>query len=194
MPRLIHDPVEAARRHWLEYGWTDTVGGMTVVASIMRADQIFFNQANALLRPLGLTFPRYEVLGILNAYGSAPLGLIAETMWITPATVTSSVDRLEAAGLCRRVAHPTDARTTLAAITPKGRRVFERALEAINTEVFAAVPLSDDEAQQLVELIDKIRRNVGDVVGVALDDQAASPETGASRSSRPLKRPRTIRR
>jgi DNA-binding MarR family transcriptional regulator len=144
---------------------------MTVVSSVMRADQIFMNQANAILRPLGLTMARVEVLGILNGFGAAPLGLIAQHMWITPATVTSNVDRLEAAGLCRRRPHPTDARTTLAEITPKGRRVFERAVEAMKTKVFAAVALSDEEAQQLVKLVAKIRASVGDVVGVPPSEQ-----------------------
>jgi DNA-binding MarR family transcriptional regulator len=171
MSRITHDPVEWARHYWLEMRWTDTVAGMTVVSSVMRADQIFMNQANAILRPLGLTMARVEVLGILNGFGAAPLGLIAQHMWITPATVTSNVDRLEAAGLCRRRPHPTDARTTLAEITPKGRRVFERAVEAMKTKVFAAVALSDEEAQQLVDLIAKIRTSVGDVVGVPPSDQ-----------------------
>jgi DNA-binding MarR family transcriptional regulator len=171
MSRITHDPVEWARHYWLEMRWTDTVAGMTVVSSVMRADQIFMNQANAILRPLGLTMARVEVLGILNGFGAAPLGVIAQHMWITPATVTSNVDRLEAAGLCRRRPHPTDARTTLAEITPKGRRVFERAVEAMKTKVFAAVALSDEEAQQLVDLIAKIRTSVGDVVGVPPSDQ-----------------------
>jgi DNA-binding MarR family transcriptional regulator len=172
MSPITHDPVEWARHYWAEMGWTDSVAGMTVVASIQRADQIFLNHANSVLRPLGLTMARYEVLGVLNTFGAAPLGVIAQHMWITPATVTSNVDRLEAAGLCRRSPHPTDARTTLAEITAKGRRVFDRAVEAMRTEVFATVALSEKESQQLVKLIAKIRKSVGDVVGVPPTDQS----------------------
>jgi DNA-binding MarR family transcriptional regulator len=171
MSPITHDPVEWARQYWLEMGWEDSVAGMTVVTSIMRADQIFLNQSNGLLRPLDLTLARYEVLGVLNSYGAAPLGVIAQHLWITPATVTSNVDRLEAAGFCRRRPHPTDARTTLAEITSKGRRVFVRAVEAMKDNVFAGVALSDEEAQLLVDLIAKIRRSVGDVVGVPPSDQ-----------------------
>jgi DNA-binding MarR family transcriptional regulator len=192
MSRITHDPVEWARQYWLEMGWTDTVSGMTVVASVQRADQIFMNQADAILRPLGLTFARFEVLGILNSYGAAPLGVIAQHLWITPATVTSNVDRLEAAGLCRRRAHPTDARTTLADITPKGRRVFERAVEAMKTKVFAAVSLSENEAQQLVKLIAKIRTSVGDVVGVPPGEQPVWERDDAP--PRPRKRAPTRRK
>jgi DNA-binding MarR family transcriptional regulator len=173
-------------------GWTDSVAGMTVVASIQRADQIFMNQANSVLRPLGLTMARYEVLGVLNTFGAAPLGVIAQHMWITPATVTSNVDRLEAAGLCRRRPHPTDARTTLAEITAKGRRVFDRAVEAMRTEVFTTVALSEKESQQLVKLIAKIRKSVGDVVGVPPTDQSIWELEGAP--PRPRKRATARRR
>jgi DNA-binding MarR family transcriptional regulator len=173
-------------------GWGDTVAGMTVVSSVMRADQIFMNQADAFLRPLGLTMARVEVLGILNSFGAAPLGVIGQHMWITPATVTSNVDRLEAAGFCRRRAHPTDARTTLAEITPMGRQVFVRAVEVMKTKVFAAVALSDEEAQLLVDLIAKIRRSVGDVVGVPLSEQPVWERDDAP--PRPRKRAPTRRK
>jgi DNA-binding MarR family transcriptional regulator len=113
-------------------------------------------------------------------------------MWITPATVTSNVDRLEAAGFCRRRAHPTDARTTLAEITPMGRQVFVRAVEVMKTKVFAAVALSDEEAQLLVDLIAKIRRSVGDVVGVPLGEQ--SVWEGDDAPPRPRKRAPTRRK
>jgi DNA-binding MarR family transcriptional regulator len=192
MSPITHDPVEWARQYWLEMGWADTVGGMTVVASVQRADQIFMNQADAILRPLGLTMARYQVLGILNSYGAAPLGVIGQHLWITPATVTSNVDRLEAAGLCRRRPHPTDARTTLGEITPKGRRVFERALEAMKTKVFAAVALSENEARQLVKLIAKIRTSVGDVVGVPPSEQSVWERDDAP--PRPRKRASTRRK
>jgi len=167
-------------------GWADTVGGMTVVASVMRADQIFMNRANTHLRPLGLTMARYEVLGILNGYGAAPLGVIAEHMWITAATVTSNVNRLESAGLCRRRPHPTDARTTLAEITPKGRRVFERAVSAMRENVFGTVALSAQEARQLVELIAKIRVDAGDVVDAPPGDLPAG--VGRAKDSRTRRR------
>jgi len=163
--QLDHDPVEAARQYWRDEGWNDSVAGMTVVASITRADQIFLNQSNSVLRPFGLTFARYQVLGWLDG-GPMLLGELASHMWLTAATVTTSIDGLEKAGLSRRRMHPDDGRMTLAEITPKGRRVYAAAVEAINTKVFSKVALSRSEAKQLVELIGKIRASVGDIVGV----------------------------
>jgi DNA-binding MarR family transcriptional regulator len=165
MPRpLLYDPVEASRERWVEQGWADTASGMAAVVSVMRAEQIFLNRAAATLRPLDLTFARYQVLGMLRWTGPMTLGSVGHNLWITPATVTSAVDRLEKAELCRRVAHPDDARATLVEITPKGRRLFDRAVERLNDEVFGTVGLSDQELDQLIGLVRKIRATEGDLV------------------------------
>jgi len=161
---LGYDPVEASRQRWVDQGWHDTAPGMAAVVSVMRAEQIFLNRATAALRPLGLTFARYQVLGMLRWAGPLTLGAVGHRLWITPATVTNAIDRLEAAGLSRRTSHPTDARATLAEITAKGRKQFDRAVEILNDEVFGTVGLSPEELDQLVRLIGKIRVAEGDVV------------------------------
>ena len=161
---LGYDPVEASRERWIEQGWKDSATGMAAIVSVMRAEQIFLNRATSILRPLGLTFARYQVLGMFRWSGPITLGAVGKGLWITPATVTSAVDRLEAAGLCRRLSHPTDARATLVEITAKGRRLFDRAVESLNAELFGTVELSEDELEQLVALIGKIRSTEGDVV------------------------------
>lgn len=161
---LGYDPVEASRERWIQQGWEDTAPGMAAVVSVMRAEQIFLRRATDTLRPLGLTFARYQVLGMVRWAGPLTLGAIGHGLWITAATVTSAIDRLEAADLCRRTSHPTDARATLVEITAKGRRVFDRAVERLNEDVFGTVGLSKDELDQLVGLIGKIRTNEGDIV------------------------------
>ncbi len=165
MPQpLAYDPVEASRERWIEQGWANRAAGMAAVVSVMRAEQIFLNRAATILRPLGLTFARYQVLGMLRWAEPLTLGAVGHRLWITPATVTSAVDRLEKAGLSRRVAHPTDARATLLEITAEGRLRFDRAVEKLNAELFGSVGLDDDELDLLVALIGKIRAAEGDVV------------------------------
>jgi DNA-binding MarR family transcriptional regulator len=163
-PPLTYDPVEASRERWIQQGWSGHAAGMAAVVSVMRAEQIFLRRATDSLRPLGLTFARYQVLGMLRWAGPLTLGAVGHRLWITPGTVTSSVDRLEAAALCARVAHPSDARVTLVEITAKGRRLFDRAVERLNADLFGTVGLTDDELDQLVGLIGKIRAAEGDVV------------------------------
>ena len=161
---LAYDPVDASRERWIEQGWGDKAAGMAAVVSVLRAEQIFEGRAATVLRPLGLTFARYQVLGMLRWAGPLTLGAVAHRLWITPATVTSGVDRLEKAGLTRRVAHPTDARATLLEITAKGRRQFDRAVEALNTDLFGTTGLDAEELDLLVGLLGKIRAAEGDVV------------------------------
>lgn len=165
MPRpLSYDPVEASRQRWVEQGWDTSADGMAAVVAVMRAEQIFLNVATDLLRPLGLTFARYQVLGMLRWTGPITLGKLGDRLWITPATVTNAIDRLEAAELCRRVSHPDDARATLAEITPKGRRLFDRAVDELNDNLFGTVPLTAEELDQLVRLVGKIRASAGDTI------------------------------
>src|SRR3954452_23259135 len=99
---LGYDPVAAARQRWVEQGWGDSADGMAAAVSVMRAEQIFLRRATDLLRPLGLTFARYQVLGMLRWTGPLTLGAVGRRLWITPATVTSAIDRLERAELCPR--------------------------------------------------------------------------------------------
>jgi DNA-binding MarR family transcriptional regulator len=161
---LVYDPVEASRQRWIQLGWGDIAGGMSAVVSVMRAEQIFQRRAADILRPLGLTFARYQVLGMLRWAGPMTLGAVGHRLWITPATVTSAVDRLESAGLCRRVSHPTDARATLVEITAKGKRKFDDSVEKLNEGLFGTVGLDEDDLETLVALIGKIRAAEGDVV------------------------------
>ena len=102
-----------------------------------------------------------------------PLGKMGERLMIHPTSVTNIVDRLEAAGLLRRVAHPTDRRTTLAEITDEGRQAVEQATEAVNTVAFALGGLSEREVEQLIRLLRKLRLASGDFdeAGRAPDDR-----------------------
>lgn len=163
-PRLAFDPIEEARRQWTEHGWGSAAGGMAVVTSVMRAEQIFLGRVDEVLRPLGLTFARYEVLMLLSfsRQGSLPLGKVGERLQVHPASVTNAIDRLEGDGLVRRRPHPTDGRGTLAEITPAGRQLAERITAEMNDRVFTDVGLSEADQIQLFELLRKLRHGVGD--------------------------------
>src|ERR1700727_3028903 len=111
---------------------------MAVVTAIMRRQQIFLARADTVLRPLGLTFARYEVLMLLSfsSKGALPLGKVGERLQVNAASVTNAVDRLEADGLVTRRSNPDDGRGTLAVLTAVGRRRAAAATEAMNAAVF----------------------------------------------------------
>ena len=162
--RLPFDPIEEARRQWGGHGWADAADGMAAVTSVMRAEQIFLARVDEILRPLTLTFARYEALVLLSfsRRGSLPLSVVGQRLQVHPTSVTNTVDRLEAQGLVRRVPHPTDRRTTLAEITDAGREVVAQATVELNHKVFAATGLTQTDLNDLFRLLRKLRRAAGD--------------------------------
>ena len=109
----------------------EAASGMAVFTAILRSEQLLHDQIKTVMRRYDLTFARYEVLTWLatDPESSLTLSWISRTLRIPPATVTNIIDRLEADELVRRVPHPTDARTTLAVITPTGRKLANDATQ-----------------------------------------------------------------
>jgi DNA-binding MarR family transcriptional regulator len=162
--RLRFDPIAEAERQWGAHGWSDQASGMAVVTSIMRLQQIFLARADGVLRPLGLTFARYEVLMLLSfsRQGALPLGKIGERLQVNAASVTNAVDRLEADGLVTRRSNPDDGRGTLARVTAVGRRRATTATEAMNERVFTDIGMAEPQVSGLFDLLADLRRAAGD--------------------------------
>jgi DNA-binding MarR family transcriptional regulator len=165
--KLAFDPIAEARRQWVERGWAGAADGMAAVTSIMRVQQVLMARADAVLRPFGLTFARYEVLMLLlfSRRGRMPLGKVGLRLQVGAASVTNAVDRLQADGLVVRETNPVDGRGVLAAITPEGRRLAKRATDQLNRRLFEDLELSDDELVALVGGLTEFRRRAGDFQG-----------------------------
>jgi DNA-binding MarR family transcriptional regulator len=158
------DPIAEARRHWEERWGAEPARAMAAVTSIMRAQQVLLARYNALLRPFGITFPRYEALMLLSftRKGALPLGKIGERLQVHRTSVTNIIDKLEADGLVRRVPHADDRRATLAEITPAGRRVGEQATERLNADVFGVGALEGRDHEALTAILRELRFDAGD--------------------------------
>lgn len=159
------DLVEESRRLWAEHGWEDAADGMAAITSIMRAQQIVLARVDEVLRPLGLTFSRYELLMLLHfsRTGALPLSGASRRLQVHPTSVTNSVDRLEAAGLVRRTPHPTDGRATLVEVTPAGRDKALVATGRLNEQVFSSLGLPPRRTTSLVSVLRELRRTAGDL-------------------------------
>jgi DNA-binding MarR family transcriptional regulator len=169
--RLAFDPIGEAERQWASHGWPEQAPGMAVVTSIMRLQQIFLARADAVLRPLGLTFARYEVLMLLtfSRQGRLPLGKIGERLQVNAASVTNAVDRLEADGLVNRRSNPVDGRGTLATLTASGRQLATTATAAMNERVFTDIGGGPEVVVRLFELLAELRRAAGDFQDVGIE-------------------------
>jgi DNA-binding MarR family transcriptional regulator len=147
--------------------WTDRIGPATTMAavtSVMRVQQILLSAVDGVLRPLGLTFARYEALVLLtfSRTGRLPMRVMGERLQLHPTSVTNIVDRLQADNLVRRIPHPTDRRATLVEITEEGSALMERATAAVTAVEFGMAGLDADEKKQLTELLGKVRHAAGD--------------------------------
>jgi DNA-binding MarR family transcriptional regulator len=125
---------------------------------------MLMHKVDAVMKDHGLTFTRYEVLVWLVAEpdSARALSWISTVLRVPPATVTNVIDRLEADGLVRRVAHPTDARTTLAEITDRGREVAHSATTALNSDVYGPLELKEPQRQQVIDLLGGLRARGGE--------------------------------
>ena len=160
--RLPFDPIEAAAAQW-DRRWPE-MHRMRAVTSLMRVHQLVLTELDELLRPLGLTFARFEVLVLLSfsRRGALPLGKIGERLQVHATSVTPLVKRLEAAGLIERNPHPEDGRAVLASITPRGRALTERATELVTAARFALGSLDEDACDALHGLLTTPRAAAGD--------------------------------
>jgi DNA-binding MarR family transcriptional regulator len=159
---LPFDPIDEAARQW-GLRW-DRVPAMHAVTSLMRVQQLVIGRLDAILRPHGLTFARYEALVLLtfSSRGSLPLGKMGERLQVHPTSVTSIVQRLVQDGLVARLPHPDDGRGVLAEITPRGRALVEAATKDLVATDFALESLTEDELAELSALLRPVRRDAGD--------------------------------
>jgi DNA-binding MarR family transcriptional regulator len=106
------------------------------------------------LESVGLTPALFGLLNVLAARPGTNQQEIGSAMGIDPSTMVSLIDQLEEAGLARRRPHPKDRRAREVAITPKGRRLLERARQMANRvqdEVLRG--LAPAERRQLLSLL-----------------------------------------
>ncbi|WP_247048337.1 MarR family winged helix-turn-helix transcriptional regulator [Arthrobacter rhizosphaerae] len=161
---LPRDPIADAQRNWEGHGWGNVAAPMAAVTAIMRTQQILLGRIEAVLKPFGLTFARYELLALLSfaRSGALPMNKASALLQVHPTSVTNAVDRLQAAGLVVRSAHPTDGRTTLIELTSEGRTLAKSATAALNSEVFAQSGFADHDVDQLIRILSAFRKNAGD--------------------------------
>ena len=159
---LAFDPIEEAGRQWAQR-W-DEVDAMRAATSIMRAQQVVLSRVDDALKEWDLTFARYEVLVLLHfsKEGRLPLGKMGDRLMLHQASVTNLVDRLEQQGYVVRQAHPTDRRTTLAALTDDGRGIIEAATKAVIAVQVGVADLTDRDSRDLVRILRKLRSGAGD--------------------------------
>jgi DNA-binding MarR family transcriptional regulator len=134
----------------------------------------------------GLTWGEHLVLAALRRSGPpfrmTPTMLFSSLL-LSSGAMTNRLDRLEEMGLVRRLPDPNDRRGRLVELTPKGRRVVDKAVvDHIADEDKLIAPLSRPERERLAVLLRKLLRSEP---FRALDPAPASGSTARTSRSRP---------
>ncbi len=163
-PSLPGDPIGEAARLWRERGWGDAADGMAAVTSLMRAQAIVLGMVDDVLRPMQLSFARYELLMLLTftRHGALSMTKAGARLQVHPASVTNAASRLEAAGLVVRRPSPHDGRAVLVEPTGAGRAVAAEATDRLNREVFGRPEMTSPRMLALVDILRDVRREAGD--------------------------------
>lgn len=132
-------------------------GAIGIDARILRLAKYLERRADDALAPLGLTLWQLDVLAFL-LHAPARQGLqVSELLpaaLLSPAAMTNRLDRLEQAGWLLRFPDPSDRRATRVRLTPSGRTLARRALQARAASAAGSqAALSPDEARQLAHLL-----------------------------------------
>jgi DNA-binding MarR family transcriptional regulator len=106
------------------------------------------------LDSLGLTTALFALLNVLGTREGAIQQELGSEMGIDPSTMVALIDQLEAKGLAKRRPRPTDRRAREVVITPKGRKVLERAQRlAMQVEDEVLRGLSGAERRRMLALL-----------------------------------------
>jgi DNA-binding MarR family transcriptional regulator len=146
----------------------------------------FARSLDATLSETGLDRRAFNVLGKLRSRG-APYrrtpGQLAADMRLSSGAVTNRLDRLEAAGLIRRLPDPSDRRGTLVEPTEAGLEAWDQTvgIQAQREAMIASV-LSDAERQELHRLLRHLMRAFPDDwrAGHGAPDSDGSPRADDS--------------
>ena len=122
----------------------------------------FHKMMDETLAEFGLNAGEWKALNQLRLAGpphQRSVGDMAGRAELSSGAMTNRIDRLEQAGLVKRVPDPNDRRGVLVELTEKGHRTWEEALRAgAANESLVTAALTKDEKRQLNALLRRLMR------------------------------------
>ncbi|NNH68631.1 MarR family transcriptional regulator [Nocardia uniformis] len=147
------DPVDAIAAQWRRERPDLNLEAMAVLGRLGRLMVVGEQLINAVFTEYGLQRGEFDVLATLRRSGE-PYELnpsaLADTIMLSRAGMTGRLDRLESAGLVRRIADAGDRRAIRVALTDKGRALVDEVVVAhTENETRMLSVLSADERREL---------------------------------------------
>lgn len=159
-PRLEQDHVEHLLAQWRRERPDIDASPMGIVARISRLARILDRKVGDGYAEFGLNTAQFNVLAALRRAGApyclTPTALYSASL-VSSGAMTNRLERLTAAGYVRRIPDPSDGRSLLVALTPKGKRLIDRAVAQhyeLEHELLAS--LSATEQRTLARILRKM--------------------------------------
>ena len=156
------DPIDVLIEQWRAVRPDINPAPMALVGRLLRVARMSDRAVGDTLAAHALQPGWFDVLSALRRSGEKLTpGALAGAVMLSTGGMTKRLDQMEAAGLLRRSPDPSDRRGLLIALTPKGRRVVDRAVEAhVANEERLLSGLSAAERRRLDGLLRKLEASV----------------------------------
>jgi DNA-binding MarR family transcriptional regulator len=133
-----------------------------LVERIQFLNKRFADSMERTLEEFGLESREYHLLGKLRSYGPpyrrSP-GQLADDLHLSSGAMTNRLDRMEEAGLIRRLPDPSDRRGQLIEPTEKGHAMWDKAVGTqAKTEALLAETLTRAEREELHRLLRRLMK------------------------------------
>lgn len=146
---------------------------LRAIRRIIRAVDIHSKRVG---RTVGLTVPQIVVLGGIRDLGEVTSSTLSAHVHLSPPTVTTILDKLEARGLVERVRSRVDRRVVHPRLTDAGRQVLAAAPPLLQSAFMAAfAELPTTERQAIVTAFER----VADMMDAPAADVAPLLEIGS---------------
>jgi DNA-binding MarR family transcriptional regulator len=148
---------------YLEYAAAVDVDLVGLFRDLVRSETELWNRVEAAVQHAhGVPLAWLEIMQVVDVTKDCRVLDIAGALSITVGGASKVVDRVEAAGWCRRQPNPTDGRSNLIELTKPGERLLESAhvtfASAITTYIGAAAPAA--ELAQLSVTLRRLRQHL----------------------------------
>ena len=140
----------------MSHAMTETIGFL-----LNDTARLYRRAFNARTRDSGITALQWRLITYLRRHEGIRQGPLAELIEVEPITLSRMIDRLAEAGLVERRADPADRRAWQLHLTPRANELLSgirQIAETLTDE--AAEGLSEDERDQLIALVERVRSNL----------------------------------
>jgi DNA-binding MarR family transcriptional regulator len=133
-----------------------------LIYAIGRLDRVVRRELTERLAPVGLTWPQYTTLSVLEAKPGLSNAQLARRAMISPQAMSEVTTSLERMRLLERRVSPSNNRILRARLTAKGRRLLadcESRVDELERQMLDGI--SEKESERLLEAIRSCVRHLG---------------------------------